>query len=155
MRNNFILYCLCFILNSLALAQISTLYTTCFKTSSSKYGSLEGGFQYSDLPLLKSGLVSSSHRVSRIFACSNVETGFIQAVQLTLFSNPNSMSVSLNQFGHTESTSCEILDLNVTASEYVTSFGITYNSEEVTGLNFTTSSGNLMVSGQTSGRDDE
>ena len=63
------------------------------------------------------------------------------------------MPVSLHIYGSLDDTDCEMLDLS--PAEYVTTFDITYNSDQVTQLNFESSSGELLQSGKSSGRNDE
>ena len=52
------------------------------------------------------------------------------------------MPVSLHIYGSLDDTDCEMLDLS--PAEYVTTFDITYNSDQVTQLNFESSSGELL-----------
>ena len=76
---------LCIYISLLAVtARLSSLLTLCYKTSPQKYGDQEEGRTDSDINLLWSGLVSSSHRISRVFACENNDDGLVQAVQFTL-----------------------------------------------------------------------
>ena len=74
-------------------------------------------------------------------------------MQLTLYSDPSTIPVSLNQIGFIDNASCKLLDLN--ESEYVSTFTITYTPEEVTKLSFITNKDNKLESGQISGNKDE
>ena len=63
------------------------------------------------------------------------------------------MPVSLHFYGSLDDTDCQNLDL--TPEEHVTSFDITYNSNQVTQVHFETSNGEQLSSGKSSGREDE
>ena len=65
------IYVMWLILTAIATATINSIDGLCFMTiNSKKYGNEDNwGYKLSDLPILRSGLVSSSHRLSRIYAC--------------------------------------------------------------------------------------